>query len=487
MPKGMMIVLSLLILLIPTGVTTAQSKPDFSDVAERINKTLAAGRVPAMSVAVVQHGQIIWEHGFGWADREQHIPATANSPFYLASVTKSLTSTAVLVLRQSGKLDLDRSINDYLGPAKVHSPMWDTNQATVRRVATHTSGLTTFYRACKVGDQNCEISIDREIRRYGILFWPAGERFDYSNLGYAILGEAVAHASGDSFAHFLHANVFQPLGMSRCSLTKPRNAAANYDQHTHERTTNQISGSPGASAAYCSAHDLALFAMFELKDHVATQRPILPDAVLDEMHRPVTHLQGQQYAIGWWTDTRGDKPVVFAQGGTTDSFTLLELFPAEDVAIVMLANSWSDDFNMPNSIEQAILAKILPQVETKPKQPPAQEEAAQPMSPGFMGYWSGEIATVSGTVPIAITIAGASEAHGHVGNAADSALRNFSTRGEHLYGVLPADLHESDAPTVPYEIELDLFLRDHKVAGAATTLPGPKSNTQLPHWIEMHQ
>ncbi len=487
MPKGMMIVFSLLILLIPTGVTSAQSKPDFADVAERINKALVAERVPAMSMAVVQHGQIIWEHGFGWANRERHIKATANTPFYLASVTKSLTATAIMVLRQSGKLDLDSPINNYLGPAKIHSPMWNPQEATVRRVATHMSGLTTFYRACNVADPRCQISIDDEIGRYGILFWPPGERFDYSNLGYTILGEAVAHASGDSFAHFLHANVFQPLGMNHCSLDRSRDAAANYDQHTHRPTPNQISGSPGASAAYCSAHDLALFAMFELKDHLATQRPILPDAVLDEMHRPVTHLQGQQYAIGWWTDTRGDTLVVFAQGGTTDSFTLLELFPADDVAIVMLANSWSDDFNMPNSIEQAILAKILPQVDTKPKLPPAQEQATQPMSQGFMGHWSGEIATVSGTVPIAITIDGATEAHGHVGNAADSPLRNFSARGEHLYGVLPADLHESDAPTVPYEIELDLFLRDHKVAGAATTLPGPKSNTQLPHWIEIHQ
>ena len=485
MPKGMMIILSLLIVPIPTGVTSAQSRPDFADVAERIDKTLVAGRVPAMSVAVVQHGRILWEHGFGWADREQHIAAAADSPFYLASVTKSLTATAIMVLRQSGKLDLDRSINNYLGPAKVHSPMWDADQATVRRVATHTSGLTTFYRACDAKDRNCVISIDREITRYGILFWPPGERFDYSNLGYAILGEAIAHTSGDSFAHFLHANVFQPLGMNRCSLTRPRDAAANYDQHSHERTPNQISGSPGASAAYCSAHDLALFAMFELKDHIASQRPILTDVVLDEMHRPVTHLQGQQYAIGWWTDMRGDKPVVFAQGGTTDSFTLLELFPTEDVAIVMLANSWSDDFNMPNTIEQAILAKVLPKLDTK--RPPAEEQAAkQPMSPAFMGRWSGEIATVSSTVPIAIAIAGPTEAHGHAGNAADSALKSFSINGNHLYGVLPADLHEGDAPRLPYEIELDLFLRDHKLAGAATTLPGPKTNTQLPHWIELH-
>jgi CubicO group peptidase (beta-lactamase class C family) len=471
------------------GVTAinAQRAPDFSPIEPQINRLLVADHVPAMAVAVTRRGKIIWEQGFGWADRERHIKATANTPFYLASVTKSLTSTAVMVLIQSGKIDWDSSINNYLGPAKVHSPMWNPQDATVRRLATHMSGLTTFYRACNVADPHCQISIDGEIARYGTLFWPPGERFDYSNLGYAILGEAVAHASGDSFAHFLQANVLQPLGMNHCSLNRPQDAAANYNQHTDQRASNQISGSPGASAAYCSAHDLALFAMFQLKDHLRSQRQILTDAALDELHRPVTHLGGdQQYAIGFWTTTRGGEPAVFGQGGTTDSFTLLEFFPAEDVAIVMLANSWSDEFNSPNSIEQAMRAVVLPQVD--PKRLAAEDQAAtQPMSSALTGRWSGEIETVSGKLPITITITGATEAHGHVGSAPDSALRDLSIKGEHLYGVLSTDLHEDDAPPSPYEIEFDLFLRGHTLAGAGTTRPGPKSNAQLPHWVEMHQ
>ncbi len=465
----------------------AQRAPDFSQIEQQINRLLVADQVPAMAVAVTRHGKIVWEHGFGWADRERHFKATANTPFYLASVTKSLTSTAVMVFAKSGKLDLDSPINNYLGPAKVRSPMWNPQDATVRRLATHTSGLTTFYRACNVEDPHCQISMNQEIVRYGILFWPPGERFDYSNLGYAILGEAVAHASGHSFSDFLHASVFQPLGMNRCYLNRPRAAATNYDQHNHRRTPNQISGSPGASAAYCSVHDLALFAMFQLKDHLGSQRQILTDAALDELHRPVTHLGGdQQYAMGFWTTERGGEPVVFGQGGTTDSFTLMELFPAEDVAIVMLANSWSDEFNSPNSIEQAVLASVLPHVDTK--RPPAEEAApTRPMAPALRGRWSGEIATASGKVPIAITIDSATEAHGHVGSASDSALRSFSVAGEHLYGVVSADLHEDDAPPSPYEIELDLFLRGHALAGAATTRPGPNSNTQLPHWIELRR
>ncbi|PYV71515.1 MAG: hypothetical protein DMG84_21530 [Acidobacteria bacterium] len=253
-----------------------------------------------------------------------------------------------------------------------------------------------------------------------------------------------------------------------------------------KQTLDEIPGSPGASAAYCSAHDLALFAMFHLKDHLRMQRQILPDAALDEIHRPVTHLDGQQYAIGWWTDNRAGEPVVFGQGGTTDSFTLVELFPAEDMAVVMLANSWDDDLNMPNAIEAAILAKVLPsfhrqpQATTAPKVP--QTDAAQ-----LAGTWTGRIATNTGDVPVTIAISRSGEVHGHLGHELDAPLRDVSSRGDHIYGILSGNLREDDAAVPPYDIELDMFLRGAKLAGAATTRPGAKSNTQLPHWIDMER
>ncbi len=107
------------------------------------------------------------------------------------------------------------------------------------------AGLTTFYRVCNVGDSQCKISIEQEIERYGILFGPPGERFDYSNLGYAILGEAIAHVSRESFAKVLENSVFEPLGMTHCGLGGARGAAVNYDEYSHQRSPRQISGTPG--------------------------------------------------------------------------------------------------------------------------------------------------------------------------------------------------------------------------------------------------
>src|SRR6202021_1157909 len=96
----------------------------------------------------------------------------------------------------------DAPVNNYLGAAKVHSPMWDANSATVRQVATHTAGLTTYARKCEVGSDSCQVSTDKAIERYGILFWSPGDHFDYSNLGNEFLAKVLTRVSGKPRALF---------------------------------------------------------------------------------------------------------------------------------------------------------------------------------------------------------------------------------------------------------------------------------------------
>jgi DNA-binding CsgD family transcriptional regulator len=151
--------------------------------------------VPGLAVAVTKDGKIIYQRGFGWADRERGLRATPKTPFALASVSKSITATAIMQLVERGRLNLDAPVNDYLGSARVHGPRWNAAESTVRRVMSHTGGLTTFTRWCGPNSSAC--NLDREIRDYGILVWPPGELFDYSNLGFGILGKVIAQVSGN--------------------------------------------------------------------------------------------------------------------------------------------------------------------------------------------------------------------------------------------------------------------------------------------------
>lgn len=262
-------------------------RPDLSAIRREVQANIAAGKVPGISIAVAKNRQILWEEGFGLADVEKKTSATANTRYYIASVTKTITATAIMQLQERGKLRLDNPVNDYLGPAKLHSPLWNPSEATIRRVLSHTDGLTTFARSCLIGESGC--SIDQEIERYGIVFWRPGDRFDYSNLDYGILGEVIERTSGESLDSYFHNEIFNPLGMHDCGFALSPSAArtagaAQYDEHTHQRSPARVSGHPGASALRCSAHDLLLFGRFHLYDMPTTSQ-VLSSAAVEEMHR----------------------------------------------------------------------------------------------------------------------------------------------------------------------------------------------------------
>ena len=88
-----------------------------------------------MAVAVAHNGEIVWEQGFGFADREKGIKATPHTVYSLASVTKLLTATGLMALVQRGKIDLDRPVDESLGEAKIVAKVGEASQVTIRRIA----------------------------------------------------------------------------------------------------------------------------------------------------------------------------------------------------------------------------------------------------------------------------------------------------------------------------------------------------------------
>ena len=340
----------------------SRTSPDFSKVRKLIQEQMAAKSIPSMAVAVVRRGEIIWEEGFGFADRENHIPATEHTMYYLASVSKTFTATAIMILNERKRIDLDRPINDYIKPARLSSPLWNPAEATVRRVANHTAGLTTFGRNCFADQPNCHISPDETIQRYGVIFWRPGDHFDYSNLGYGILGEAVGRTSGKSYADFLRDEIFKPLGMTHASLgirTDLKGYAATRYSSINGRRPPAQSATPGASGIYCSAHDLALFGLFHLKAHLTKQKAILSDSSIETMQNSTVNAdENGRYGLGWWVteNLRGFRSLR-GQGGTDDAWAALQLIPSEGIAVVILANT-GDDF--PSKLMDEILSVLLP-------------------------------------------------------------------------------------------------------------------------------
>jgi CubicO group peptidase (beta-lactamase class C family) len=448
---------------------------------------MAASSIPAIGVAVADGNHILWEEGFGSADRENGISATAHTPFYVASVTKAITGTAVMLLNEHHRLELDRPVNNYLGSAKVHSPMWDPAGATIRRVATHTAGLTTYNRKCALQDTSCRVSTDTAIQHYGILFWPPGDHFDYSNLGYGILGEIVSRVSGRSYGDFIERELFGPLGMEDCFLEprsgRPESTAAQYDSTSHERTPIQLSDTPGASSVHCSAHDLALFGMFALGMYPPGQKQVLSDASLRMMLNPTVKTgEGERYGFGWSLQPNHHGYLgVFAQGGTNDSFAVLQLIPSEKITIAVVANMGT---TVPLEIVEEVLSELLPRYrESSIAEKAATTRTERPVTKALVGRWTGALHTWNGNFPLTLEIAGSRDVQakwdsGHWMKATDVDIAE-----PRFYCIIHGLKGIPGAPQSPYDLELELYLRAKTLVGAGTT----KDDAQLPYWIQLEK
>lgn len=439
-----------------------------------------------MSIAVVYKGKRIWEKSFGMADKEKNIRATVHTPYYLASVTKTITATAIMELNEMNRLNIDSPANNYLGKGKLSSFLWNVHNVTIRQILNQTSGLTTYHNDCYMHTPGCPASMDSTIEKYGIIFWQPGDHFDYSNIGYGILGEIVRHASGKSFASFLHDNLFEPLGMKNSflgvNLDHPGIAVRYRSDSAKSRSAEMVSYTTGASSGYSSVDDLATFALFHLKHTEALQKKVLSGKGIDEMKDSTVPAgdPDEYYGLGWHVnrDFHGFTGVL-AQGGTNDGNAWLQLVPEKDIAVIFLSNT-----GMSGDVCQAIinetLSAVLPEFKKNlslPKKPASQAQAAIP--PAIYGTWGGSVHTYDKDIPFKITFSGNGGIAAVMDNQTVSGISALFFSNNRFFFDMPGDLHTSDTGAGPYNIGFELFLRDGKLYGALTA----NTKAALPFWV----
>src|SRR5688500_6707891 len=150
-----------------TGQSATSAVDGFDGVRSLIRREITERPVPSVSVAVARDGRIIWEEAFGWADRENRVEATPHTLYSLASISKPITATALMILKERGLIDLDRPINDYLGEAKINVRIGDPAAVTVRKVANHTAGLPLHYKFFfETEPYRAHTSVDTILRYY---------------------------------------------------------------------------------------------------------------------------------------------------------------------------------------------------------------------------------------------------------------------------------------------------------------------------------
>jgi CubicO group peptidase (beta-lactamase class C family) len=328
----------------------------FDDLSRSIHRLIDEHELPSAAVAVARDGRVLWEEGFGWADRDRRVPATAETPYSLASVSKPFTATAVMRLVEAGHLDLDRAANDYLTGALITGR--HAERATVRRLLCHTGGLPAFYHPFIAREP---VAMDEIITRYALLTFRPGRRFVYSNLGYGVLERMIERVSGTSYAAFLQREIFSPLHLESASVpeTASPRVAVRYAEGDRPLPFYTL-GHRGASSVYSSARDLVRFGMAHLEaPRDGRVRPVVSDRSRREMQRiHAAQSATSGYGLGWRIEeTRSGLRQVGHTGGMPGVTTVLALYPAERVVVVVLTNTRSA---VAVELARRIAARMMP-------------------------------------------------------------------------------------------------------------------------------
>ena len=296
-------------------------------------------------VLVAKHGKIVYEKALGWADYLHRDSLKINSQFELASVTKTMTSTAILMLMERGKLKLDQTVKDFF-------PDFPYDGITIRLLLTHRSGLMNYvyfiddiYRSQHLNQKKGLTNADamKMIAQYKPHpFNKPDARFLYNNSNFMVLGSIIEKVSGVPYSQFMKDNIFKPSGMAHTNVySKAVYDKIPVDVVGHDRgqwkysvAQNFLDGPVGDKGIYSTVGDLYLF------DRALRAGRLLKQATMDSAYVPRNpRIHGHfSYGYGWRIFQAPGKQVIYHTGWWHGFRHIYLRDIKDDITIVMLSN-----------------------------------------------------------------------------------------------------------------------------------------------------
>lgn len=366
-------------------------------------------RLAGASVGVVHGDELVWSAGVGHADRAARREPNPATLYRIASITKTFTATAIVQLRDQGKLHLDDPAVAHLPElSAADAPFGPIEGVTIRRMLSHESGLASEPPGTDWATHSYEASPQRNLERAGELATriPANRQWKYSNLAYQLLGEIVARVSGRPCAEHVREEILEPLGMDATGFEPlpsalAERAATPYDARflSDELEPSRPFSAIGAEGGLWSCvDDLARWVSFQLRDGEDPRRGprVLSRQSLVEM-QAARYLQDPEWTtawgIGWYAVRRGD--VIWVQhSGALPGFSSNVCFdPKRRVGAIALLNGNDDAAEL--AMDLATIARdavvtSAPEIEI----PPAMPAAYAPLLGLYLGRELGAIVRV---------------------------------------------------------------------------------------------
>ncbi len=360
----------------------AIEKGDYTYLKEYMNwyikEQMEEHDIVGLSVALVDDQKIVWQKGFGYADRKNSVKATPKTRYWVGSITKLFTGMGVMKLVEEGKMDIDRPLKTYLPEFSINSRFGSTDAITPRNIMTHHSGLPGDWLDGMFSLNPTNYTEHVKLIKDEYTAYPPNKIMSYSNLGITLLGHALEKTAGVSYASYIENKLFKPLKMKHSDFKMDMsNGSKSYIDN--EETTEYPIGKIPAGALGTTVGDLSHLAMMVNAKGRFNNKEVLKESTLKKMfevqNRNVALDMGTKIGLSWFIDekTLGKENIVYGHdGATTAHRSMFCVAPKSKLAVVVLTNSAE---GTPTDIGNTMLKKAyeaktgekIPKVSTKNK------------------------------------------------------------------------------------------------------------------------
>lgn len=348
--------------LTSADLVAVEDTPESMELASRfraaeawMDQSARSKLTPGATAAVVFGQDLIWSHGFGFADLETRRPATPETTFSICSISKLFTSVAVMDLVEQGKVDLDAELHIYLKDFELPAPEGVAEDPiTIRGLLSHAAGLPregdgAYWNSL---DFPSEQALESTLDGLGRLYSPF-TNYQYSNIGMALLGKLVSEVSGESFPTYVQKEILDPLNLGTMTTDMPDgDDASSFARGYYEFDADggrevvgyyQLDGLAPAGGFTASVVDLSKFAMWQFGLMEGGDEKVLKRNTLQNMHKVHWYdpfdPESRVYGLGFGHFKFGETPMIGHGGYCIGQRAHFAMDPKKQIAVTVLVNA----------------------------------------------------------------------------------------------------------------------------------------------------
>lgn len=370
MKKAIIFVLALLTLF--SGFTTksyALSDAQSDAIQVLLDDACRISGVPGMSMSILADDEVFY-FSSGYADREKGLPASEDTLYELASVSKAFTGMGILLLEEQGMLSMTDTVQTYLPwfTLKYQGKPVDMQNLTLNNFLHHTSGLTNSRHTKDIPEGNTPDMLQETVKVLvdAELAFPPGEQYNYGTINYDVLGLVIEVVSGQSYEDFMREQVFQPLGLHQTYVYKEDARAAGqlaqgYRSSFYMTTpynAPDYAGNKPAGYLISSTKDMARW--LDIQMGSVEDIPEVFHTVIEKSHQgdmSVPAVNGMYYGAGW--SVNADQTIIEHSGGNPNFRTQVVILPNEGTAICLLTNGANTNVNLVLKVKNILDGNLM--------------------------------------------------------------------------------------------------------------------------------